>query len=59
MSDADLSEKDLAEARAKKNTLEIDFQKNRNGKTGLVELYCDIGRNAVRTLAPSFRSVAA
>lgn len=55
----DLSEKDLAEARAKKNTLEIDFQKNRNGKTGLVELYCDIGRNAVRNQAPSFRSVAA
>lgn len=49
----------LAEARAKKMVLEIDFQKNRNGKTGLVEMYCDIGRNAVRDMAPAYRSVEA
>lgn len=55
----DLSPKELTEARTKKFTLEIDWQKNRNGKTGPVELYCDIGRNAVRNLAQQYRSVAA
>lgn len=55
----DLTHEELREAAANKNRLEIDWQKNRNGKTGLTAMFCDIGRNAVGNLAPEYRSVAA
>lgn len=55
----DLSYDQLREAEANKHVLEIDWQKNRNGKTGVTRMFCDVGRNAVRDAAPTFRSVAA
>ena len=55
----ELSPDEIREAAAKKHRLEIDWQKNRNGKTGIVPLFCDIGRNAVGDLAPEYRSAAA
>lgn len=55
----ELSPQDISEARAVKNRLDIDWQKNRNGKTGITTMFCDIGRNAVGNLAPEYRSVAA
>jgi replicative DNA helicase len=55
----DLTDRDLAEARANKTIIEVDVQKNRNGKTGLVKMFCDPGANAIRDLGPDLRSVAA
>jgi replicative DNA helicase len=49
----------IREAEANKHVLEIDWQKNRNGKTGITRMFCDVGRNAVRDAAPTYRSVAA
>jgi len=55
----DLTPEEIREAAANKHRLEIDWQKNRNGKTGITPLFCDIGRNAIGNLAPEYRSVAA
>jgi replicative DNA helicase len=55
----ELSYEQMREAAAQKHSLEIDWQKNRNGKTGITKLFCDVGRNAVRDAAPAYRSVAA
>lgn len=55
----DLTYDQIREAEANKHVLEIDWQKNRNGKTGITRMFCDVGRNAVRDAAPAFRSVAA
>jgi replicative DNA helicase len=37
------------------NRFEIDIAKQRNGPTGIVELYCDMGSNAFRDLAEGAR----
>jgi replicative DNA helicase len=55
----ELSPEEIKEAAANKFRLEVDWQKNRNGKTGVTLMFCDIGRNAVGDRAPEFRSVAA
>lgn len=55
----DLTYEQIREAEANKHVLEIDWQKNRNGKTGITRMFCDVGRNAVRDAAPTFRSAAA
>lgn len=48
----------LAALRASANVLEIDVQKNRNGPTGVVEMFADIRCNAVRDPGPRLEAVA-
>lgn len=48
----ELTPADIAEARQTKNHLDIDWQKNRNGKTGITKVFCAAGSNAIRDLNP-------